>query len=305
LSDAGSAVFYTPEGTTLSAEQQRPRAYIHRVGPDFFNTVKIPVIAGRSFLPSEMSSTAQKVIVSKDVVRRYWPDQDPIGKRLKTGRADSKSPWLEVVGVVGDVNYRGIPKNPTPDPDLYFPLTEGGEAFAIALRTPGDPAQLQGAVRAALKTFAPGAPMFRIATGQELLADQLQTARFARTLMGLFAALALLLALSGIYGVMSFIVARRTREIGIRIALGATHHDIFANVLRRALVWTSIGLTLGAAGALTFARVLKSMLYGVSPASPTMMVAVAAVMLVCALLASYMPARRATRVDPMIAVRYE
>jgi putative ABC transport system permease protein len=305
LSGGGTAIFYTPQGTNIAAEQQRPRAYVHRVGPDFFSTVRIPIIAGRSFLQNEMSSTAEKVIVSRDVVRRYWPNEDPIGKRLKVGLADSKSPWLEVVGVVGDVNYRGIPKNPTPDPDLYFPLTENGEAFALALRTPGDPGQLQSAVRAELKKFAPAAPIFRVATGQELLANQLQTARFARTLMGVFASVALLLALIGIYGVTSFLVERRTREIGIRIALGATRSDIFTDVLLRTLAWTSIGLIVGVVSALAFARLLKSMLYGVSAGNPLMLLGVALLMLTCALLASYLPARRATRVDPMVALRYE
>ena len=306
LSGGGSAIFYTPEGTNIAAEQQRPRAYVHRVAPDFFHTVRIPLMAGRTFLPTEMSSTAQKVIVSKEVARRYWPNEDPIGKRLKRGLADSTAPWLEIVGVVGEVNYRAVPKNPTPDPDLYFPLTEvSDDAFAIALRTSGDPAQLQSAVRAELKRFAPGAPIFRIATGQELVAQQLTTARFARTLMGLFAGVALLLALIGIYGVMSFLVAQRTREIGIRMALGARATDIFSNVFRRTLTWTGIGLAVGAVGALAFGRAMKSMLYGVSAASPLTMVIVAMVMLLCAVLASYAPARRATRVDPMVALRYE
>jgi predicted permease len=267
--------------------------------------VRIPIIAGRDFLPNEMSSTTERVIVSRDVVRRYWPNENPIGKRLKLGFADSKSPWLEVIGVVGDVNYRGIPKNPTPDPDLYFPLTETGDAFAIALRTPGDPGQLQSAVRAELKRFAPGAPVFRVATGQELLANQLQTARFARTLMGLFAGVALLLAVIGIYGVTSFLVARRTREIGIRMALGATRSNIFTEVLLRTLAWTSIGLIVGVASALASARMLKSMLYGISAGNPLVLLGVAVLMLMCVMLATYLPARRATRVDPMIALRYE
>lgn len=305
LSGGSSAIFYTPEGTNLGAEQQRPRAYVHRVSPDFFSTMRIPIAAGRAFTPQEMNSTAQKVIISKDVARRYWPNADPIGKKLKQGLVDSKHPWLEVVGVVGDVSYRAIPRNPTPDPDLYFPVTETEEGFAIALRTSGDPAQLQGAVRSEMKQFAPGAPIFRIATGQELLASQLTTAKFARTLMALFSGVALLLALSGIYGVTSFLVARRTREIGIRIALGARSTDIFGNVLRRTMVWTGIGLGIGAVAALSFARVLKSMLYGISAASPLMMFLVVGLMLLCAALASYVPARRATRVDPIVALRYE
>ncbi len=305
LDSGGSAIFYTPEGTNIGAEQQRPRAYVHRVSPDFFTTVRIPFVAGRAFLPQEMSSTTQKVIISKDVARRYWPNEDPIGKRLKQGLVDSKNPWFEVVGVVGDVNYRAVPKNPTPDPDLFFPLSEKAEDFAIALRTSSDPAQLQGALRAELKRFAPGAPLYRIATGQELLSRELTTGRFARTLMGLFAAVALVLALVGIYGVLSFLVARRTREIGIRMALGARASDILNNVLQRTLVWTGVGLGFGVLGALAFARVMKSMLYGVSATSPLTMIVVAVVMLVCAVVAGYVPARRAAKVDPMVALRYE
>jgi predicted permease len=305
LDGGGSAIFYTPEGTNLASEQQRPRAYIHRVDPEFFTTMRIAMKAGRPFTRQEMSTETKRVIISADVARRYWPGQDAIGKRLKQGLVDSKNAWMEVIGVVDDVNYRSVPRNPTPDPDLYFPLNEGSEVFAIALRTDGDPALLQGGVRNEMKQFAPGAPIFRIATGQELLAQQLTTAKFARTLMGLFASIALLLALIGIYGVMSFLVARRTREIGIRIALGARTYDIFRDVLSRTLLWTGLGLGVGAVAALVFARVLQSMLYGVSAASPLLMILVGGLMFLCAIIASILPARRATRVDPLVALRYE
>jgi len=198
-----------------------------------------------------------------------------------------------------------LPRNPTPDPDLYFPLHERSEVFSLAVRSAQNPAQFAADVRAALKQIDATMPIYNVATMRQLTQAQLAPSRFAGFLMGLFAGVALLLALVGTYSVMSYVVTQRTREIGIRMALGAQPKQIFEGVIRWGALLGGIGVALGIAGAIALRTSIASLLYQVSATSPLVIGSVALLMLVCALVACYLPARRATRVDPMVALRYE
>ena len=305
LDGNSSAVFYTPEGNSTVTEQKRPRAYVHRVSPDFFSTLRIGMKQGRTFSPAEMSSDAKLVIVGEDVVKRYWPGENPIGKRLKMGGPTSQNPWFEVVGVVADIKYRALPRNPTPDPDIFFPLHERSEVFSLTARTQTDPGQMGTALRAAIKEFDASIPIYNITAMRNLVDGQLSASRFAGSVMGLFAIIALLLALIGTYSVMSYVVSQSTQEIAIRMALGAQREQIFRRVVGRGFVFALAGTGIGIILSLILRRALSGLLFGVSSTNPVVIGSVMLLMLACTVFACYVPARRATRVDPMVALRSE
>jgi ABC-type antimicrobial peptide transport system permease subunit len=237
------------------------------------------------------------------VVRRFWPNQDPIGRRLKIGAAESSSPWLTIVGVVPELKYRGLPDNPTADPDLYFPYVDRG-VQGIVLRTAVEPLSVVGSVRAALRETDPNIVTFGVAALSDTVRAQTAQSRFTTWLMGVFAVVALMLAVLGIYGVLSNLVTQRMREFGIRVALGAGRREILGVVARYGARLVGLGILLGAAGALATTRLLEQLLFGVSAASASMASVLAIVLLAAvAMTACLVPAWRATRVDPVVALR--
>jgi putative ABC transport system permease protein len=299
----GSAVFYAAEGDTTSGAESRPRAYVHRITPAFFDVLGVPVRAGRTFASADQRPDSTAVIVSEGVGRRFWPGQDPVGRRIKVGAADGANPWLTIVGVVPELKYRGLPENPTADPDLYFPFAERG-VQAIALRTAVPPLSVVAAARTALREANPDIVVF----GVSALADQVRAetaqSRFTTWLMGVFAGIAVLLAVIGIYGVLSYIVSQRAREFGIRIALGAGRREILGVVGRFGGRLVGLGLVLGGLASVGLVRVLEQLLFGVSAASASGAAAAAVGLLAAvAMAACLVPAWRATRVDPMVALR--
>jgi len=304
LDGSGSAVFYTAEGQPAVNAQNIPRAYLHRVSPDFFATLGIPVTSGRTFTENELTPASTAVVVGDEVVKRFWPGQDPIGKRVKFGAVSSTNPWLSIVGVVGDVKYRGLPENPTKDPDIYLPFVDRVQGAAIAVRTTGAPASAAGAVRAAIRAADPSITVFWVRSMDELVGVFTSRSRFIMWLMGVFAAVALALAAIGIYGVMSYLVAQRTREIGVRLALGADGGDILRLVVGNGARLIGVGIVIGVAGAFALARLMSALLFGVSALDLAAAAAVA-VLAAVALAACYVPALRATRVSPIQALRYE
>jgi len=304
LDGGASASFYSAEGQPAVDAQNVPRAYVHRVSPDFFATLRVPIVSGRTFIDAEAVPAPTSVIVSERVVQRFWPGQDPIGKRIQFGRMASNDGWLSIVGVVGEVKYRALPENPTADPDIYLPFADRNQQVAIAVRTNVPPSSLVAAMRAAIRSADPSIPVYNVATMDELIGSQTSQSRFTMWLMGVFAVVALALAVIGIYGVMSYLVTQRTREIGIRLALGADGGDILRLVVGNGARLVGTGILIGVAASFALQRLVASLLFGVTAADAASAIAVA-VLGIVALLACYLPALRATRVNPLTALRYE
>jgi putative ABC transport system permease protein len=304
-SGGGSASFYTAEGQPPVNAQNMPRIYVHRVTPEFFSTLRIPFVQGRTFTDAEVSPASPAVIVSEGVVRRFWPGQDPIGKRLKFGGSPSStSPWMTIVGVVGEVKYRGLPQNPTADPDIFLPFTDRNSLVGLVLRTTVPPSALIATVRAEVRAADRSIPLYNIATMEEQVSGVTSRSRFTMWLMGVFAACALMLAVVGIYGVMSYLVSQRTREIGIRLALGAKGQDILRLVVGNGARLIGAGIVIGIAASFALQRLVSSLLFGVTAADAAAGFAVV-ILAAVAMLACYLPALRATRVSPLNALRSE
>jgi predicted permease len=304
LDGNASASTYAAEGMAPTNAQNAPRAYNHRISPEFFSTLRIPIVAGRTFTDDELNPTSPAVVVSERVVKRFWPGQDPVGKRIKLGTLTSANPWLSIVGVVGEVKYRGLPENPTADPDIYLPFVERNSQYAFAVRTTVPPSSLVAPLRAIVRGADPSIPIYQVASMEEQIKGQTSQSRFTMWLMGVFAAVALSLSVVGIYGVMSYLVSQRTREIGIRLALGAGGGDILRLVVGNGARLIAGGILIGLVASFALQRLVSSLLFGVTAADAASAIAVA-VLAAVALLACYLPALRATRVDPLHALRYE
>ncbi len=304
LSGLDSAVFYSAEGQAAANAQTMPRAYVHRVLPDFFTTMGIPLRNGRTFLESELRPGSAALIVSEHVAARFWPGQDPIGKRVKLGPLASKNPWLTIVGVVGEVKYRGLPENPTADPDLYFPFVDRSQQVSLVARTAGEPASLIPAIRQVIREVDPNIPVFAVFTMAERIADQTAQSRFTTWIMAAFAAIALLLSAIGIYGVMSYLVSQRTREVGIRMALGAARGEIVRLIVGRGARLIVAGILIGAVASVALQNLMAKLLFRTAIVDGATVSAVALLAAV-GLLACYLPALHAARVDPLVALRAE
>ena len=298
LSGEGSNIDMYVEGT-VSTAAERPTVDYRGVTPDFFRAMGIPLRSGRLFRPTDNDRVV--AVISAQVARRMWPNTGPIGKRFHLASLDSD--WIEVVGVAGDVRTS---LHKAPNPTVYLPYWQLARPnIALVVRTAAAPLSIAGAVRGAIRGLDPELPAPRLRTIGEVVDAQLAERRFQLTLVLIFAASALLLAAIGVYGVVSHTVARRTNEIGIRMALGASRWEVRLMVARQGLAPVAAGLAAGLAGAAAVARLASGFLFGVSPADPPTFAAVAVVLLTAALAACYLPARRATRVDPLTALRYE
>jgi len=274
-----------------------------QVSPDYFKTMKIPLLRGRLFSSADRWGAPLVVIVNETAARRFWPGEDPIGKRVSVWFA-AFTRGAEVVGVVGDVRYG--PMDRPPRPDAYLPYKQAPPRTMILFgRTAGDPVSLVEAVRLQVSTLDHGLPIYDFKTMRQRVNDATVRVRFNVILLTAFAVIAIVLAAVGIYGVMSFAVRQRTNEIGIRMALGARSEDIVRQVVRQASRLILIGTAIGLAGALVATRVLSSALYEVDPRDPQTYVAIVMILVAAALLASYLPARRASRVDPSITLRMD
>ncbi|HEX6717949.1 MAG TPA: ABC transporter permease [Pyrinomonadaceae bacterium] len=283
---------------------QGPMVDRYIMTPGYLQALDIPLERGRQLTDQDDEKAALVLLVSEGFAARFWPNQDPIGKRIKLpwnpGRQDE--PWRTVVGVVGDVKQYGLDKPSAAA--LYLPHAQYPVTFmTLVARTSGDPAEMIGTVRQTLRSLDPDQVPTEVATMQEVMVNSIQTQRFSMFVLGAFAALALALAAVGIYGVMSYVVAQRTHEIGIRMALGARIGNILGLILRNAFWLAFIGILLGGAAAFGLTRLMKSLLFGVIPTDVPTFVVVCLSLMVVALVASYLPARRATKVDPLEALR--
>jgi putative ABC transport system permease protein len=299
-----SAFRYTAEGHVVTDAQVSPRAFRHVVSPDFFATLRIPFVAGRAFAEADMDGRTGTVIVSESLAKRFWPNEDAIGKRIKAGTPAAANPWWTIVGVVRDLRFRGLPNNPTADPDVYLPLGRQLPG-SILIRSSAEAPQLPAAVRAAIQESDRSILMFDAATLSQRMARYVERPRFSGWMMSVFAALALTLASVGLYGLMAYTVRQRTREFGIRIAMGATSREVTGMVVRRGMFLVAIGMAIGVLLAALVVRAIGTLLFGISSADPQTFVGVAALLTSVALAACYLPARRASRVDPTTALRYE
>jgi predicted permease len=286
------------EGRPLPDAGVRPVAQTRTASIGYFSAIGIPLLKGRVF--NQADWTLQNVVINETMARRYWPDADPLGKRINVCSLAPTPCWYPIVGVVGDVHQYGLEAAPTSD--MYF---TGAWTPFLVIRTSSDPVSLAAAATDVIHRIDPALPVTHVETMDELLADSVSPRRFSAMLIGIFAGLALLLAAVGIYGVMSYTVSQKIPEIGIRMALGAEPRNVRGLILGRTLQLAIFGVLLGLAGASALARFLSSMVFGVKVYDPLTFAAVAVLLTLVALAASYLPARRAMRVDPMVALRYE
>jgi predicted permease len=302
LVDAG-AVFYAAEGMAPVDATNRPRIYVSGVTTGYFDALGMKMIEGREFTPNELVRGNTSVVVSENAARRFWPGESAIGRRIKMGDLTSENPWLTIVGVVPEANHRGIPRNPTADPDMYVPFPETTRVFAVLIKTDGDPNALAASARAALQRINPSVAVFNVRPLSELVDRQLAAAKFLSWVTGSFATVAFALALIGIFGTLTYWVRRRTAEIGIRAALGADRSRLLGLVVGQAMTLTGIGIVAGAVLAAALGRFVETQLYAVQAIDWVSFVGTAAVMALAALIASVAPAIRALRVNPIIALR--
>jgi putative ABC transport system permease protein len=278
------------------------------VNPSFFTTLQVPLIKGRLFTEQDGATGEQVAIVDEEMVQKYWPNADPIGKRLTFNdpQRDSVVNWMTVVGVVGHTKHEGLDAEDRVQ--LYHPYRRpgflGGQ-MTFAVRTAGDPNAALPAVRAAIHAIDRDVPLANVSTMETNIANSMGQRRFAMLLLGLFAAMAAVLASIGIYGVMAYSVTQRAHEIGIRMALGAARRNVLSMVMGQGLLLVGIGVAIGVAGAFGLTRLIASQLFGVRPTDPLTFTLVALLLVGVAMLATLIPALRATRVDPIVALRDE
>jgi len=271
----------------------------------YFRTLGIPLLRGRLFDDHDTMDAPHVAVVSQSLAREKWPDQDELGRTIEFGNIDGDLRLLTIVGVVGDARADSLEK--VPSPTIYVNYRQRPQAtqhFTVVLRTDADSSSVISATRKIVHALDPNVPP-GFNTLAQVLASSLKPRRFNLLLVGAFGGAALLLAMAGLYGVMAYSVTRRTGELGIRIALGASSGNILAMVLKQGFMTALTGVTIGVAAALALTRALRSLLFGLSATDPVTFAGVAVLLILVALLASYMPARRATRVDPMVALRYE
>ena len=299
----GDSMSIAVEGIPDPPIDQWPDVIFRTIGPGYFATMGIPLVRGRDFTDQDTPDTMPVVVISEKTAKYYWPNEDPIGKHLKPDVTTSDTPWRTVIGVVKDVRQNDFIAEPKMQMYFSFRQTKNLVANALVVRTSVDPLSLATSVRNTVWAVDKDQPVANVDSMEHIVAGAVARQRFSTLLLALFAGVALVLAAVGIYGVMSYSVAQQTREIGVRIALGARRSDVLKMTVKQGLKLVGVGLTCGLVVALVLTRVMASLLFGISATDPTTFLSIALIQLLVALLASYIPALRATRVDPVIALR--
>ena len=293
---------YTIEGKPLPPPGQRIEYPVEIVSPGFFETLNVPLAAGRTFTAQDHADAPRTVVINETLARTGWPGQDPLGRRMRAGGETSQAPWMTVIGVIRDMRRGEVTR--AIRPELYMSsLQVTPRTQTLVVRAAGDPGAILPTLRREVQALNPQLPLFATGTLEAELSDTLSQPRFRAILLAGFAVIAMLLASIGIYGVTAHAVSQRTQEVGLRMALGAQRRDVLALILRQHLRPALIGVALGLAGALVLARFLESMVYGVGATDPLTLLAMGLTLLLVAVAACWIPAQRATRVDALVALR--
>jgi putative ABC transport system permease protein len=297
---------FTPEGMPLKRDVTYD-ANDRVVTPGYFETMRVPLRRGRLINESDGKDAPPVAVINETMARKFWPGQDPIGKRFKNFSVGDNAPWVRIVGITGDVRQMSLSEPPRQE--MYFPYWQAKDNWMVprdlVIRTTGDPQSLAGAARQAVWSIDRDQPVSNVMTLDDLLDEEVAQRRVQAMLLGALAALALILACVGIYGVLSYLVTQRTQEIGVRVALGADAAHVFRTVASQGMGLTAIGIVTGLIASLLLSRLLMSLLFDVNPTDPLTYTGAVVVFATVALLACYIPARRAAKVDPMVALRYE
>jgi putative ABC transport system permease protein len=279
-----------------------PTANFRAVSSDYFRVMGIPLLKGREFSGADHERAPIVAVINETMAKRYWPNANPIGQRIK--ETSNERAWREIVGIVGSVRHRA--RGEEAKPEMFVPLSQvPPTTLNVAVRTQVEQASFAATLRRSVTAIDANLPVFEVRTMEERLFESVAQPRFRTVLLGVFAALALVMAVIGLYAVMAVSVAQRTHELGIRIALGAQRRDVIGLILRQGIKLVSLGIVIGLAGAWALTRVLATLLYEVKPTDPLTFVAVPVLLIAMAILACWLPARQAASVDPLTALRYE
>jgi putative ABC transport system permease protein len=322
LGNNGWQTSFLVDGQPRPPRDQTPLMEACTVTPDYFRAMNIPLLRGRFFTDHDnrsflagrdlsklnegerLVSGVNSIIIDEEFARRHWPNGDAVGKRIRLG-GDEDSPLLTVLGVVGRVKMEGLSQDSN-RVQGYFPFWQlPFTGMTVIIKASGDPNQLIAAAREQVKQVDPDQPIYNIKTMDEIRAESVASERLNLTLFSIFAGIALILAIVGIYGVMSYSVTQRTHEIGIRMAIGAQQRDVFKMVIGQGMMLALIGIGVGLLGAFALTRLMATMLFGVTATDPATFAVIAVLLTAVALMACYLPGRRATKVDPVVSLRYE
>jgi putative ABC transport system permease protein len=301
LAGTNSDSSFAIEGRPSDKDSPSPDEERREVSPDYFRALGTPLIRGRFFTDADNADAPPVIIVNQTFAKKFWPNEDALGKRIVMGGMSDDPKWITIVGIVGDIRHFGLDIDPKPE--MYVPFAQSGYFTTIyVVRSNQDPQILLSAIRREIQAIDPAVPLANVRSFENLIGDSVAPRRLSVVLLGVFAAVAVLLASVGIYGVMSFLVVQRTHEMGVRMALGAQRSDVLKLVLVRSLKLISAGTVIGLIVALMSTHTLRALLYSVSAFDATTFVLVTIFLSAIALAASYLPAMRATRADPMVVL---